>query len=189
MSRSETLIVFPDGTARWGARTTRTALGSAGVGPDKREGDGRTPVGRFPMRSFLWRPDRLSRPASALPSRPILPDDGWCDDPNSPDYNRPIKLPHPAGHEVLTRDDHLYDLVVIIGHNDDPPAPGLGSAVFLHLARPDWGPTRGCVAFSLEDLVFVVEKAGPGTVVDIRGRADDERLYRGVERETTVNIW
>jgi len=169
MRTASTLIVLRDGTALWGDRRMRVALGRSGVRREKREGDGATPVGIFPAREILWRPDRMSRPESRLPSRPILPDDGWCDDPTSPDYNRPIKLPHPAGHEVLRRDDHLYDLVVVIGHNDDPPVPGLGSAVFLHLARADGGPTEGCVAFSRDDLALVIAEAEPGTLVDIRG--------------------
>jgi len=169
MRTASTLIVLSDGTALWGDRRMRVALGRSGVRREKLEGDGATPVGLFPARELLWRPDRMPRPESRLPSRPILPDDGWCDDPTSPDYNRPIKLPHPAGHEVLRRDDHLYDLVVVIGHNDDPPVPGLGSAVFLHLARSDWGPTEGCVAFSRDDLAFVIGGAGREMFVDIRG--------------------
>jgi len=169
MSDGKALIVFPDGTARWGNRRMRVALGRCGVAREKREGDGATPAGRFPLREILWRGDRSPPPTTLLPSRPILPDDGWCDDPTSPDYNRPIKTPHPARHEVLSRDDHLYDLVVVIGYNDDPPAPGLGSAVFLHLARPDWGPTEGCVAFSRDDLTVLIGEAEAGTFVEILG--------------------
>src|SRR5690554_2419769 len=118
------LIVTPDGVARWGGRRFRCALGRAGIAAAKREGDGATPVGRFPMRRVLYRPDRGEAPATRLPIAPIAPDDGWCDDPGDPAYNRPVRLPYPARCETLWRADALYDVVVVLGHNDDPPVPG-----------------------------------------------------------------
>ncbi|MFM2043824.1 MAG: hypothetical protein RLY86_2400, partial [Pseudomonadota bacterium] len=112
------------------------AIGRGGVRADKREGDGGTPVGAFPLRRVLYRPDRLAAPVTGLPVAPIAPDDGWCDDPAHPDYNRPVKRPFPASHEEMWRDDGVYDVVVVLGHNDDPPVAGMGSAVFLHVTRP-----------------------------------------------------
>ena len=85
-------------------------------------------------------------PASGLPVRALAPDDGWCDDPAHGDYNRPVKLPFAASHEVLWRDDHLYDVIVVVGHNDEPPRAGLGSAIFIHCATADYAPTEGCIA-------------------------------------------
>ena len=120
---------------------------------EKVEGDGATPVGRFPLRRVLYRPDRLVAPGGALPTAPLCPDDGWCDDPRHADYNRPVRLPHPAGCEHLWRDDPVYDVIVVLGHNDDPPTPGRGSAIFLHVARADFSPTEGCVALALDDLL------------------------------------
>ena len=152
----------------WGAGRRRCALGKGGVRPDKHEGDGATPVGRFLLRRLLVRPDRGPAPATALPTTAIAPDDGWCDDPADPAYNRPVRLPHPARHERMWRDDALYDLVIVIGHNDDPPVPGLGSAVFIHLARPDWGPTEGCVALARPDLVDLLAVATPGDTLVIK---------------------
>ena len=135
---------------------------------DKREGDGATPVGRFALRRLLYRRDRLpAAPATALPAAVIGRDDGWCDDPGDPAYNRPVRLPYPASHERLWREDGLYDLVVVLGHNDDPPVPGLGSAVFLHVARPDYGPTEGCVALARDDLLVLLEGCGAGTMLEI----------------------
>lgn len=153
-----------DGTWRlsWPGGSARCAVGRAGIVGDKREGDGGTPVGAWPLRRVLYRPDRLEPPRTALPLSAIAPDDGWCDDPAHPDYNRPVNLPFSASHEVMWREDHVYDVVVILGHNDDPPVPGLGSAIFLHLARPDYEGTAGCVAVDLPALLALLEAAKPG---------------------------
>ena len=153
--------------ARWGAAHWRCAIGRGALASKQREGDGITPVGRWPMRRVLYRADRIPRPATALPCQAIAPDDGWCDDPADPAYNRPVRLPYPASHERLMREDHLYDLVVVLGHNDDPVVPGAGSAVFLHLARSDYGPTEGCVALALPDLLEVLRTARPGSAVAV----------------------
>lgn len=153
--------VTPDGRIDWGAGPRRCALGKGGIRQDKREGDGATPVGRFALRRVLYRPDRGPAPETGLPTVPIAATDGWCDDPADPAYNRPVALPYPARHELMWRDDHLYDLVIVIGHNDDPPVAGLGSAVFVHLAGADWGPTEGCVALTRSDLLDLLAVAGP----------------------------
>ncbi|MEZ5830793.1 MAG: L,D-transpeptidase family protein [Dongiaceae bacterium] len=155
------------GTARLGDRMFSCALGRSGLVVDKHEGDGGTPVGRFPFRRLLYRADRVQHIATRLPALHIEPEDGWCDDPESQDYNRPIRLPNSARHERLWRDDHLYDLVLVIGHNDDPIVPGAGSAVFLHVARPDYGPTEGCIAFRQEDLLAILSDIGTSDAIKI----------------------
>lgn len=155
-------MVTQDGWLAWGGRRFRCALGKGGIRADKREGDGATPVGCWTLRRVLYRPDRVSRPATSLPVEAISPDDGWCDDPAHPDYNRPVTLPHPASCERMCRDDRLYDIVVVLGHNDDPPVPGLGSAIFLHVATEDYKPTEGCVALAPEDLREVLKECRPG---------------------------
>jgi L,D-peptidoglycan transpeptidase YkuD (ErfK/YbiS/YcfS/YnhG family) len=136
------------------ARPFRCSLGRAGAVPReaKREGDGATPAARLPLRRVLFRADRISRPLAAVPVEPLSPHDGWCDDPADPAYNRPVRLPFPARHEALWREDPLYDLIGVLGWNDHPPVPGRGSAIFLHVARPDLAPTEGCVALPLPDL-------------------------------------
>jgi L,D-peptidoglycan transpeptidase YkuD (ErfK/YbiS/YcfS/YnhG family) len=136
----------------------RCALGRAGISGQKSEGDGATPAGRFPVRRLLYRPDRLARPESPLPLTAIQTNDGWCDDPGDGAYNRAVTLPHGASAESLWRDDHLYDLVVIIGHNDDPVTPGLGSAIFMHVAAPGYGPTEGCIALARPDLLAILRE-------------------------------
>jgi L,D-peptidoglycan transpeptidase YkuD (ErfK/YbiS/YcfS/YnhG family) len=148
------------GTLSWhgshGDQVVACALGRSGIRESKVEGDGATPVGRFALRRVLYRPDRVAAPVSGLPVIPIDPADGWCDAPDDPAYNRPVRLPYPASHEVLWREDGLYDVIVVMGHNDDPVVPGAGSAVFLHCIRPDGGPTAGCVAIDRTTLIAVL---------------------------------
>lgn len=146
----------------WNGIRVRCAVGRTGIRLDKREGDGGTPVGAFTLRRVLYRADRLSPPATALPLSVIGRDDGWCDDPAHPDYNRPVKLPFAASHEDLWLDSAVYDIIVVLGHNDDPPVPGLGSAVFFHLTGADYGPTAGCVAVPLADMLPILAAATPG---------------------------
>ncbi len=162
------VVVTADGLVRGPDGVLRGTIGRGGIRADKREGDGATPAGHWPLRRLLYRPDRLAPPPTGLPVVAIAPDDGWCDDPADPRYNRPVHLPCTAGHERLWRDDSLYDVVVVLGHNDDPVVPGMGSAIFLHVARPDYGPTEGCVALARPDLLALVRACGPDTLLDIR---------------------
>nr|WP_281701150.1 L,D-transpeptidase family protein [Acetobacter malorum] len=131
-------------------------IGKNGLTEQKQEGDHATPIGIFPLRKVYYRADRLIKPKTILPVEPLSPRDGWCDDPQSPDYNRFVKLPHPARHEQLWREDHVYDLIVVMGYNDNPAISGRGSAIFMHLQRPDRTPTEGCLALSESDLRTVL---------------------------------
>ena len=160
-------IVFPDGRFELAGQVLRAALGRGGVRADKREGDGATPAGLLTLRRVLYRADRGQRPDCAVPAEPLAPDDGWCDDPAHPDYNRRIRLPHPARHEALWRADALYDLIGVLGWNDSPPVPGRGSAIFLHVARDDLAPTDGCVALPAPVLRRVL--AAGLTAIEVRG--------------------
>jgi L,D-peptidoglycan transpeptidase YkuD (ErfK/YbiS/YcfS/YnhG family) len=144
------------------------ALGAGGVAKQKREGDLKSPAGRFALREVLYRADRLDRPATGLPARSIGPDDGWCDEPNDSAYNRPVKLPYRASAENLWRADNIYDLVVVIGYNDDPVVRCLGSAIFLHVATEKYGPTRGCVALAYDDLLPIVCRLDANAEILIR---------------------
>lgn len=152
---------------------TPCALGKGGVVPaaDKREGDKASPSGVWPVRKAWWRPDRLSRPQTGLVIDPLSESDGWCDDPADPAYNRAVRRPYPASHEAMWREDGLYDVVVALGHNDDPPAPGLGSAIFLHCAKAtDAGglkPTLGCVAIARETLVDLLARLTRHDAIEI----------------------
>src|SRR6185437_16625085 len=95
-------------------------LGRGGIRANKREGDGGTPRGRFRLRRLWWRSDRLPRPMTHLPVRPIRPDDGWCEDPGDRHYNQPVRVPKGSPADRLWRNDRLYDLIVEIDHNTRP---------------------------------------------------------------------
>ena len=148
-------------------------LGKSGVieAEAKREGDGKSPIGAWPVRKGWFRPDRLIRPVSAVVFDPLGPRDGWCDDPQDRAYNRPVLRPYPAGHETLWREDGLYDLVIALGHNDDPPIAGLGSAIFLHCAKYDAEgkikPTLGCVSIDRRVLESLLIRLQPGDTIKI----------------------
>lgn len=145
------------GLLRIDGRDLRCVFGEGGISAQKQEGDGSTPCGLLPLRRVLYRADRLTPPACGnLPREPIAPDDGWCDDPLHADYNRAVRLPHPARHERLWRDDPVYDLLAVLGHNDDPVRRSHGSAIFLHVAGVDERPTQGCLALHLPDLRWML---------------------------------
>jgi L,D-peptidoglycan transpeptidase YkuD (ErfK/YbiS/YcfS/YnhG family) len=149
-------VVHPDGRLMLRNQVFRAALGRAGVSIHKAEGDGATPAGVLKLRRVLYRLDRLPAPDCAVPIEPIGETDGWCDDTSHRDYNRPVRLPHEARCEELWRQDRLYDVIGVLGWNDAPVERGLGSAIFLHVAQPDYGPTEGCVALALPDLLQVL---------------------------------
>ena len=151
----------------WGAGKRRAAIGPGGIAIKGGEGDGITPRGSFPVREIFYRADRMAKPATVLPLRALEKDDGWCDAPGDPNYNRPVKLPYPASAEQMWREDHLYDLVAVLGYNDDPIVPGKGSAIFLHLARPDFSATHGCVALACDDWLAAIAQLKPGDQVMI----------------------
>jgi L,D-peptidoglycan transpeptidase YkuD (ErfK/YbiS/YcfS/YnhG family) len=163
------LMVGEAGEARWGGLAMRCAVGRGGVRADKHEGDGATPSGGFALRRLLYRADREAKPRTALPRRALDPADGWCDDPADPAYNFMIRLPYPARTEALWRADGVYDLIVPLGYNDDPAVPGRGSAIFLHLATPDFAPTAGCVALGRDDLLRVLAEADTASRVIVSG--------------------
>jgi L,D-peptidoglycan transpeptidase YkuD (ErfK/YbiS/YcfS/YnhG family) len=148
--------VFADGRLVLGRDTYRAAIGRGGIVRLKQEGDGGTPAGVLPLRKILYRADRMKRPRAVVPVEPIAPADGWCDDPSHPDYNRMVRLPHDGRHEELWRSDAVYDLIGVLGWNDSPVQRGRGSAIFLHVAQPDFAPTEGCVALAIRDLIDVI---------------------------------
>lgn len=143
------------------------ALGRGGIKANKREGDGATPRGTFHPLRLWWRADRYTRPRTKLPIRAITPDDGWCEDPADRHYNRPVRLAENATADRLRRDDHLYDFIIEIDQNTRPRITGRGSAVFLHLARPSYGPTAGCVAMKRPAMLRLLSRIGPKTRVVI----------------------
>lgn len=152
----------------WRGKPYPCTLGRSGVRSDKREGDGASPAGCYAVRMVFYRPDRLQHPSTQLPCAPMARDDGWCDAPADPAYNRKVRLPYPASAETMWREDALYDIVVVLGHNDKPVVPGAGSAIFLHLARDDGGPTEGCIGVERTLALELIAALGPDDRICIR---------------------
>jgi L,D-peptidoglycan transpeptidase YkuD (ErfK/YbiS/YcfS/YnhG family) len=139
--------------------TIPVALGRGGILANKREGDGGTPRGMFHPRELWWRADRFPRPRTFLATRAITANDAWCEDPNDRHYNRPVRVAPNHGGDRLKRDDHLYDF--------RPRVAGRGSAVFLHLARDNFGPTAGCVSMTRSAMLHLLRRLGPRTRIVI----------------------
>ena len=164
-----------NGIATMGPLVLRCGLGSGGLTYRKREGDGATPIGRWPILRVLYRPDRRHGfyGGETGGAQPLHRQDGWCDATGDRNYNRPVQHPYPASAEALWRDDHLYDVIVVLGHNHVPRVQHHGSAIFMHLARDaDDGalaPTAGCVALRRRDLAVVLARLRPGSAVRIIG--------------------
>ncbi len=161
-------IIVTGNELEFGGKKYKCAIGKSGFSPDKKEGDNCTPIGVFPLRGVFYRADKTGKPATKLHVTETLPDDGWCDAADDENYNKKVKLPYPASHEKLWRDDGLYDLVVMIGYNDEPPEAGKGSAIFMHVARPEYQGTEGCVALEIGDLKELLAQITPETRIIIR---------------------
>jgi L,D-peptidoglycan transpeptidase YkuD (ErfK/YbiS/YcfS/YnhG family) len=158
------IIVKRDGagyTADWGSGPRACAVGRGGIADKQREGDGITPLGVWPLRRVFYRTDRIEAPRTALPLVAIAEEDAWCDVPGDPNYNRLVRLPYPSIDERLWREDALYDVLAVVGFNDNPVVSGKGSAIFLHVARDDYLPTAGCVALKLADLLEALAQFKP----------------------------
>ena len=160
----EDWVVAADRDGYWlqaGGRVVAAQIGRGGVimAVDKREGDGATPCGRWPVRAVYYRPDRVQCPETILPCHRLTFDCGWCDDVTSPDYNRYVKRPYDFRHEQMWRHDEAYDFLLELGCNDDPVVAGQGSAIFLHCIAAGKTSTAGCVAVDQADLAVLIESA------------------------------
>lgn len=155
------------GWLSFGGQVIPVALGRGGILANKREGDGGTPKGTFRPRKLWWRADRHTRPPTLLPTRAIRSEDAWCEDPSDRHYNKPIRLERDQAGDRLTRDDHLYDFIVEIDHNTLPRVAGRGSAVFLHLARENFGPTAGCVSITKQAMRHLLRRLSRTTRIVI----------------------
>lgn len=158
----------PRGVVRLGVLNLPCALGRSGRRILKREGDGATPIGCWRLLRVLYRADRMRRPATQLPLTAIGRRDGWCDAPADRNYNRFVRLPYGASAESLWRKDRLYDVVVVLSHNTLPRMRGCGSAIFMHLARPGYMPTEGCVALTRRHLLLLLERLGRDAAIRIQ---------------------
>ncbi|MCF6215417.1 MAG: L,D-transpeptidase family protein [Emcibacter sp.] len=161
------------GTLTLGGKIFPCALGKQGVALVKHEGDMKTPQGNFPLRTVFYRYDKLSSPIyTQVPMMALLEEDGWCDDPDDRAYNQSVMLPYHASAENLWRDDDVYDVIVVLGHNDNPTEKGKGSAIFLHVASETsediFNGTEGCIALRKQDLLEILPILSPETTLTVR---------------------
>jgi L,D-peptidoglycan transpeptidase YkuD (ErfK/YbiS/YcfS/YnhG family) len=144
------------------------ALGRGGISSNKREGDGATPLGPMRLLSGYFRPDHVKVQATRLSMKPIAADLGWCEVPEDRNYNRPVRIPYGASHETMRRPDNLYDYCLVLDWNISARKRGRGSAIFFHLARPDFTPTQGCVAVTAKVMARLLPYLSRQTVLTVK---------------------
>jgi len=168
LSLTMRIQIDPVGYIEFAGHKVRCALGRGGLSSTKHEGDGATPIGEFRLGRVFYRADRIAGPPeTGLATFQITQDMGWCDDVDHRDYNTLIRLPHPARHENLWRGENVYDVVIEILYNTDPVRAGRGSAIFIHVAKPDYSPTEGCIALTYCDILFLLRNCNDGDTVAI----------------------
>lgn len=145
------------GLLKVGGMTFPCSIGRSGKSCLKREGDGASPRGAWGLRRLFYRADRHLPPRGGLAPQVMRAHDGWCETVGDRNYNRLVRIPYATSHETMQRQDHLYDIVVELSHNERPRVQGHGSAVFFHLRQPDGGPTAGCVAVSMRDMRIILQ--------------------------------
>jgi L,D-peptidoglycan transpeptidase YkuD (ErfK/YbiS/YcfS/YnhG family) len=116
------------------------------VAGDKKEGDGKTPSGIYPLGPAFGYASSIN---TGLDYRQVTDNDFWVDDPQSVQYNQLVSgIPAARSFERMKRSDNLYQYGVIIGYNRQPVIRAAGSAIFMHVWRRYDHPTAGCVAVS-----------------------------------------
>ena len=146
----------------------RCSIGKGGITENKVEGDLCTPAGKWPLRRVFYREDRVQQPDTILQTLRVSKNMGWSDDPcDDKGYNTLIKTPYPYSHETLWRSDSIYDIIIELGYNDNPPTLGKGSAIFVHLARPNFDPTAGCIALKKSDLLNLLSLVSHDDILNI----------------------
>lgn len=152
------IIINKSGVLRFKNLKFKCALGKSGIGKKRTEGDNITPKGSYKLLGLFYRSDRIPNFKTILKKKKINKKLGWCDDVNNKNYNKLIKLPCNFSHEKLYRKDNVYDLVVPINYNTNKIARGKGSAIFLHVAKKNYSPTKGCIALKKKDLILLLKK-------------------------------
>ena len=161
------IIIKKTGYLQYKNLKFRCALGKAGIKKKEKEGDNVTPKGIFKITSMYYRPDRIKNITTAVKKIKIKKNIGWCDDPDSHFYNQQISLPNKFGHEKLYRNDHLYDLILVINYNTNPIIKNKGSAIFIHIAKKNYKKTKGCIALKKKHLIELISKIKKNTKIKI----------------------
>ena len=145
----------------------KCAIGKRGITHKKLEGDNKTPVGVFKFNSIFYRKDRIKKIKSSLQKNVIKKNMGWCDDSNSKFYNKLIRFPFKFRAEKLWLKNNVYDILLIINYDTRPVVKKKGSAIFLHIAKKNYPPTKGCVAVSIKDMNLLLSKIKTKTKIKI----------------------
>jgi L,D-peptidoglycan transpeptidase YkuD (ErfK/YbiS/YcfS/YnhG family) len=161
------IIVKKSGYLKYKNLKFRCALGKGGVKKKTMEGDNITPKGIFKIIKIYYRPDKIKKIKTLIKKIKIKKNMGWCDDPNSRFYNKMINLPTKYSHEKLYRNDHLYDLIVVLSYNTNPIIKNRGSAIFMHIANNSYKKTKGCIALKKEHLIEIISKIKKNTKIKI----------------------
>jgi len=134
----------------------RCSFGKNGIKYKKKEGDGCTPKGIFKLIKIYYRKDKIKHLKTKIKKKLISKNIGWCDDPRSKFYNKPIKLPSGFSHEKLYRKDNLYNIIIVLNYNMKPVIKDKGSAIFIHITKKNYKTTQGCLALKQKDLITLV---------------------------------
>lgn len=162
------IYVHSDGTLYFNEKKFKCSIGLNGISTNKKEGDKKTPAGLFPIRMAMFRSDKINNIITPIDIIEILPDDGWCDEPTDKNYNRLIKLPYSNSCEKLWRHDSLYNILIVVGFNDNPAIPYKGSAIFLHCTNKYYKPTDGCIALIESDITEILALINHKTKISIQ---------------------
>ena len=161
------IIINKSGYLKYKDFKFKCALGKAGIGNKKSEGDNITPKGNFRILKIYYRKDRLKKLSSKYKLIKITKSMGWCDDSKSKKYNQHIKLPTKYSHENLYRRDNIYDLILVLSYNIKPIIKNKGSAIFIHVAKKNYKKTAGCIALKKAHLINLVEEIKRNTRIKI----------------------
>ena len=145
----------------------RCCIGKAGIKSKIKEGDNITPKGIFKLLKLYYRADKIRKIETSLKKIKIKKNMGWCDDPKSKNYNKEIKIPNKFSYEILNREDDLYDLVVVLSYNSKPVIKNKGSAIFIHIAKKNYTPTKGCIALRKIHLIKLLKQIKSDTLIKI----------------------
>ena len=161
------IIINKSGYLKYKDLKFKCALGKAGIGNKKVEGDNITPNGDFRIVKIYYRKDRVKKLSSKFKLIKIKEKIGWCDDPKSRKYNQLINLPSKYSYETLHRRDNIYDLILVLNYNMKPIIKNKGSAIFIHVAKKNYKKTAGCIALKKAHLINLVEEIKKNTRVKI----------------------
>ena len=159
------IIINKSGWLEYKNLKFKCALGKSGIGIKKNEGDNITPIGVYNIVKIYYRSDRIKKLSSKLKLTKITKKMGWCNDPNSKNYNQLIKLPTKYGHETLYKKENIYDLILVLSYNMRPTIKNKGSAIFIHIAKKNYKKTAGCIALKKIHLINLVKKIKKNTKV------------------------